>query len=851
MNSLSAFFGKSLRRRFLLVNGAFLLCSSLCLSAIFFTQIRATLNTEFEKRGWALAGLLATESWSAMSSADSLITFDGDQNAQRFLQDVAQVLSQEEDVAFAGIANPEGKFLAHRVSDSHREEFNRQILESHALKTFLMDAEISHFTTVVCRNHMPSVSYSDPKNHSECILIGQVHLGLSPARMLSEVQNALWRSVGLALLISILGLGLVWLITTWVLRPITKMNEVVREVAAGNFTARIQATTDDEIGSLGKALNEMSWTLADQQEELASRNKELQLVATEKERLYTNAQIRATRLEVMNELAKAMASSLDTEEIYGHVYRQLRRLMEFEYFTVQRFLKKEHMFRRDYVWMDSPVVGVEVGQKIKTDNSPIRRVQRTKMPLSIPDFEKDALLSDGWLSKAGLKSGFIVPIVAGDEFLGVLGLACKQKNAFARVEVATVFAIADTLAVVLKNADLYQRLQTSFVELTETQHRLAKSEHVRRAEKLRSVGQMASGIAHNFNNVMSAIIGRVQFLKLKALKGEMDEKAVNDCLNVVERAALDGAETVRRLQEFSRGAKATAVEKTDMNELIRSVIQITRPRWKDQPEQRGIHIDVETDLQDLSLAACVPGEIREVLTNLIFNAVDAMPEGGTMTFQTRETNDRAEIVVSDTGLGMPKDVRDRVFDPFFTTKGVQGSGLGLSTVYGIIERHGGSIGVVSEQGKGSKFRIRIPLAEKDTPQNEGDPMMSSQPWRILVGDDEPNVREALVDLLRLLGHKVVAAHDGESTLKAFGEHDFDLVFTDLGMPDMSGWEVTAAIRKSHPDIPIVLATGWGSEIEDDHALERGVTRVLAKPFTVQKVSSLIAELQGIARRRAA
>ncbi|MBK8233619.1 MAG: response regulator [Candidatus Eisenbacteria bacterium] len=440
-----------------------------------------------------------------------------------------------------------------------------------------------------------------------------------------------------------------------------------------------------------------------------------------------------------------------------------------------------------------------------------------------------------------------VPVEADDE-VGTLARAfgeMSQSLEQSRDAIARQHGELEQAA--LENERLLREAERSLSELREAQTRLAYSEETRRMDRLRTVGQMASGIAHNFNNVMSAIIGRVQLLKLKSDAGRLGPDEIKSSLDVIEQAGLDGAETVRRLQEFSRGDTSQQPLPTELNEVVRSIVEITRPRWKDQAEQGGVHIRLHLDLNQIPTIACVASEIREVLTNLIFNAVDAMPKGGDLVIRTRGDEEWIHLDVTDTGTGMSSQTRERLFDPFYTTKGVKGTGLGLSTVYGIVKRHGGEINVESEEGVGTTFTVSLPLSLKGAAHRTEEGMMSSRPWRILVGDDESNVREVLVELLRFLGHEVREATGGRETIEIFSVDQFDLVFTDLGMPDLSGWEVAEEIRRRDPEVAIVLATGWGTQINQADAQARGITRVLAKPFTVQKVSSLIAELQGMQR----
>lgn len=387
--------------------------------------------------------------------------------------------------------------------------------------------------------------------------------------------------------------------------------------------------------------------------------------------------------------------------------------------------------------------------------------------------------------------------------------------------------------------------ERSLTELRETQERLAHSESTRRAEKLRVVGQMASGVAHDFNNMLSVITGRVQLLRMKGSRGTVAPGDLQASLEIIERAALDGAETVRRIQEYSRDRNEKNMQRGDLNHMAREAAEITRPRWKDQAEENGQRVEVRLKLTRIPQIACVPSEIREILTNLIFNAVDALPLGGTITLATEVAEGGACLSITDNGTGMSPEVRDRIFEPFFTTKGVRGNGLGLSIVYGIIQRHGGQISVHDgPNGVGTTFRLLLPAATDETVEAMPELTMTNTPWRILVGDDEVNVRRTLVELLIDLGHEVIEASDGRDLLARFEENGADLIFTDLGMPDMSGWDVAAAVRRTDRRVPIILITGWGNQISSEVAELKGITRVMAKPFTVQKVSSVIAEVQG-------
>jgi CheY-like chemotaxis protein/anti-sigma regulatory factor (Ser/Thr protein kinase) len=254
-------------------------------------------------------------------------------------------------------------------------------------------------------------------------------------------------------------------------------------------------------------------------------------------------------------------------------------------------------------------------------------------------------------------------------------------------------------------------------------------------------------------------------------------------------------------------------------------------------------VRVETRLGAVPRVEGHPAELREVLTNLILNALDALPDGGTLSLVTRAVGNHVEIVVADSGVGMPEAVRRRIFEPFFTTKGPRGTGLGLAMAYGIVTRHGGQITVESQEGRGTEFTIRLPAARRAPPAPApGMALPPERAARVLVIDDEPEVRDTLADILQAEGHQVVATSSGAEGLARFGEDGFDLVMTDLAMPAMSGWQVAEAVQARVPGLPVVLVTGWGVEVPADQLRKSGVARVLTKPFRLDSVRELLAAL---------
>lgn len=366
-------------------------------------------------------------------------------------------------------------------------------------------------------------------------------------------------------------------------------------------------------------------------------------------------------------------------------------------------------------------------------------------------------------------------------------------------------------------------------------------EQLIQSEKLRAIGQMASGVAHDFNNALAIILGNTELLARQLETMDVDE--IKGQLKVVETAALDAAETVRRIQEFTRIRTDREYSKVDINKIVDEVKEMSKPRWKDQAQEMGINIDLVTVLSDdMSPVMANPSELREVLTNIIFNSIDAMPHGGKISIETKKTNGEVNIMVTDTGVGIPKEVKRKIFDPFFTTKGVVSDGLGLSIAYSIITRQGGNIVVESEEGEGTTVKISLPIpAEFKEAEKKITRQREVERSTILIIDDEEMVRNILGNLLAKSGHNVFKAASGKEGLEIFNQGGIDLVFTDIGMPGMSGWEVARSIKDTDSTVPIALITGWGVQIDDKKMKESGADLILNKPFRLDEVFELIAE----------
>ncbi len=360
-------------------------------------------------------------------------------------------------------------------------------------------------------------------------------------------------------------------------------------------------------------------------------------------------------------------------------------------------------------------------------------------------------------------------------------------------------------------------------------------ERAARADKLRALGQLASGVAHDFNNSLAAILGRAQLLRR-----QVNDPALVRNLDIIQTAAEDAAATVRRIQTFARKSAVKEFELVDVGGLLNDAVEITRTRWQNEARVRGLEYQVELNTEPGQHTYGSASELREVFVNMIVNAVDAMPRGGRLEINCRRRNGRLLLQFSDNGMGMGDDVRQKIFEPFFSTKGAHGTGLGLSVSYSIIERHAGAISVLSEPGNGATFTIELPAVAAESSSIDTSAITGEAPSsRILVVDDEEPVRQTLAEMLVAVGHKVELAASGQEAAQKMRAGEFDLMFTDLAMPEMDGWETARLIRKDWPNVRIVLVTGYGATTAPPAGEEKLVDAIIGKPFDFAQVESTI------------
>jgi len=451
------------------------------------------------------------------------------------------------------------------------------------------------------------------------------------------------------------------------------------------------------------------------------------------------------------------------------------------------------------------------------------------------------------MAAAGLRSVVITPLIVENQVFGVLVCARRNTEAFSSGECEFLKQLSEHVALASHQARLYGALQQAYDDLRQSQHTVMQQ------ERLRALGQMASGIAHDINNAISPVSLYTESLLER--EPNLSERA-RGYLTTIQRAIEDVARTVARMREFYREREAQlTLERVDVNRAIRQVVELTRPRWSDLPQQRGAMVELRTELsENLPEIMGAEHEIRDALTNLIFNAVDAMPTGGTLTVRTRESpggdgGDRILIDVSDTGVGMDEDTRRRCLEPFFTTKGERGTGLGLAMVYGMIQRHSAELDIESTVGAGTTVRLSFPSY---TSSNVTTTRVIKLPalgrrLRILLVDDDPMLIKSVQDTLQEDGHLITATHGGQAGIDAFAAaqkrgESHDIVVTDLGMPYVDGRKVAASIKTLSPKTPVILLTGWGQRLVAANDIPPHVDKVLSKPPRLNELRAALSEL---------
>jgi GAF domain-containing protein/CheY-like chemotaxis protein/anti-sigma regulatory factor (Ser/Thr protein kinase) len=562
-------------------------------------------------------------------------------------------------------------------------------------------------------------------------------------------------------------------------------------------------------------------------------------IAIRQAQLYGEADRRRQEAEVMAELASKINASLEPDEVLARVVEGARDLCRADCSRIAVRTPDDPVVRFRH-WLGTRArwdgLMVEPGKGIGG------RVLATGEPFRTDDYTNDPRITRDYMAMAraeGIVAELAVPVHSRDELQGLLYVSNRTPRLFTDRDEAILRRLADYAGAAITNANLYQGLRAAHEQLARSQATLVQN------ERLRALGEMAAGVAHDFNNLLAVILGRTELLLART-----EDPYLRRGLAEVRRAASDGASTVRRIQNFTGTRRTRPAGRVALGDVVREIVELTRVRWRDEAQRRGVPYEVTVE-GDVPPIAGHSHELREVFTNLLNNALDAMPDGGRCAFRLSADEDTAIVEVEDTGCGMTPEVSARMFEPFFTTKGAEGSGLGLAVSWGIVTALGGTIAVRSAPGRGTCLTVRLPIPDAVPADASVAPTpRSGAPAQILVIDDDASVRAVLTDMLTEAGHMVTPAESGRQGLALCETRRFDLVITDLSMPGMSGWDVVAALERQRPGTAVGLVTGWGEQVDPELAARHQLRFVLAKPFLLHDVLATVSRaLEGPAPER--
>jgi PAS domain S-box-containing protein len=560
------------------------------------------------------------------------------------------------------------------------------------------------------------------------------------------------------------------------------------------------------------------------------------------------------RLNLLQHITHAIRERQDLKSIYQVVTRSLEEQMPVDFACIAPYDAATKTLQVAYTGKKNDLLAHELAERrgrISIEQNGLGRCARGELVYE-PDVAGSTLEFPVLFAQAGLRSLVLTPLSFENKVFAVMIIGRCKPSTFTSTDCEFLRQLSEHLALASHQAELHGSLQQAYDDLRQTQ------QAVMQQERLRALGQMASGVAHDINNALSPPALYVQML-LEHEKSIGDEG--REYLRIIERSLQDVANTIARLRMFYRPSdQEPTLSSVDLNELLVQIIEVTRARWSTMPQEHGFVVDLKRDLgAGLPRIMGAESEIRDALTNLVFNAVDAMPRGGVLMLRSEvvpaergatadTTRKRVAIEVSDTGVGMTEEVRTRCLEPFFTTKGERGTGLGLAMVYGMAQRHGADLEIDSEPGAGTTMRLVFPaVIAEEVAEVEAYMARASTPRRILVVDDDPLVLKSLRTVLEADGHTVDTADGGREGIDRFSAarqnaEPFAVVFTDLGMPNVDGRVVAQAIKAAAPDTPVILLTGWGQRLRDESELPQYIDRVLSKPPKLMEVRAALAEL---------
>lgn len=480
----------------------------------------------------------------------------------------------------------------------------------------------------------------------------------------------------------------------------------------------------------------------------------------------------------------------------------------------------------------------------------LAKVARTRKPLYVSDLLTDPRKDEALWQDLGLRTLLVLPLSAGDEFLGLICFARRMFRPLSVPDFELARGASQGVASALQGEEAREEILEQRSDLEDANEELRKAQQAMMAqERLRALGEMASGMAHDIGNALSPIVGYTDLLLNE--EDNLSERA-RRFLETIKTAGSDIERTVGRMKDFYRRRdEREELVPVDLNGAVAQVIDLTRPRWRDLSQGKGILVEVRNELQaDLPKIMGVESEVRDGVTNLILNSVDAMPRGGAIALRTWATTEKVVLEVRDQGTGMDEETCRRCLEPFYSTKGKKGTGLGLAIVFGAMERHNGQVQIQSKVGEGTAIRLIFPRLDTEPTVEASQAVVAPpglRPLRILYIDDEPSVCELVQEILGADGHTTDLAASGQVGLDAFhaaaeaGE-PYDAVITDLGMPHLDGREVARIIKSGSPETPVILLTAWAKEVKTQQGAPEGVDAILRKPPKAEELRVALTDL---------
>ena len=781
-----------------------------------------------------------------------------DFNTPKEAKDVLNTLSHEQNIVAACVYDSRGRvFESYRRADAAAFAFPKPVttdiheFSSNRLQMFRqieMKKDGSRVGTIyIC---------SDTRDHWIRL---QQYVVIVATVLCASIVVALMLSLSLQRVIS---------------EPILSLAKMAKAVSTEkNYALRAPSHGPDEIGTLMTGFNEMLEQIQARDAALEAarqnlerrvheRTQELEQEVAERRRAEAGLTQQLTRINLLNSITRAIIDRQDLESIVLVVLQKLQDHLAlplcrlYLYDSPSKRLSLAGRAARGSEAADGIDLFICATEIEQTGLERCRNGQIVALPVS----GAGAMPLTDRFRDAGFESVLAIPLIVENGLFGILMTARNEANSFSLEETEFLKIVAEQVGLAAHQAKLHTQLQGAYDELRQTQVAVMQQ------ERLRALGQMASGIAHDINNALCPIVVYSDLLLQEST--QFGESAVRNLKNI-KTAGEDIAHIVSRMREFYRRRDTLdAVAPVDLNQVVTQVMDLTRPRWRDIPQARGIMIEMSPDLErDLPKIAGIDSELREAMTNLIINAIDAMPEGGQLMIRTRSAKSEksgskgspthAIVEVSDTGVGMDDETRRRCLEPFFSTKGKRGTGLGLAMVYGVVERHEGKIEIDSALGRGTTMRLVFPVRamKTETPDSDEPQAPAKLPsLRVLCIDDEPLLREMLKQILENGGHAVEVADGGREGVEMFRSarergSPFDVVITDLGMPYVDGRQLAQMIKSESAQTPIIMLTGWGTMMKEDGDLPAQVDGVLSKPPKIVELYDMLRTVTKGTRRR--